>query len=886
MSLENGRVLGPYEILEPAGAGGMGEVYKARDTRLDRTVAIKVLPASVALNADLKARFEREAKAISSLNHPNICTLYDIGKVDGVEFLVMEFLEGESLSDRLKKGPLQVNDVYEIAIEVCDALDKAHRQGLIHRDLKPGNIMLTAEGAKLLDFGLAKLRMTDSQGREISQITQTTPLTGTGTILGTLQYMAPEQLEGAEADARSDIFSFGVVLYEMLTGLKAFEGKSQASLIAGIMGQEPTPVGDIKPMTPPGLSRVVKKCIEKQPDNRWQSARDLADELRWISRSGSQAGIPLSVSARRKFKFDLARAVGLLAILAALGLGYLYYAERSKEIPVTRTNILLEEGSRLANFAGGSLAISPDGTKLAYVARDSSDNSFKVWVRLLNSLTAYPLKGTDGASFPFWSPDGEQIGFFSSNKLKKTLASGGPVLTLCDVTLGRPACWNKQDIILFTPDYKGPLYKVAAAGGEPSQVTALDSVQDDFTHRYPRFLPDDDHFLFFIRHESNDGGERDELAVSSLSDTSITRLFFAKSNVAYANGYLLFVRESILMAQPFDVSSRTLEESAVPIAEQVSFNKPFSRGVFAVSDNGDLVYRRGEVKTGSTFILYSNEFKDVDTVGELQEFGTFALSHDNAYLAAEIEDPQTSGSDIWIYELQRGIKRRFTFNDKASSFPFWSPDDSALVFSSNYNDTNGLYIKDAYGTKPPQLLVASENPVYTWGWSRDGKYILYGETVPGTQSDLKIYTFGEDSAVTDYLATPFREGTARISPDGRWLAYTSNESGQFELYVSTFPTYTVKWQVSTKGGAFPKWSEDGTLLYFAGADDNIQVAEVDGSGRTFRVNETRILTNMKMASWPLFEVFNDNKRFVVSQPEEGTDYDEIVFVYNWPGGLR
>ena len=886
MALDTGLKLGPYEIISAAGAGGMGEVYRATDTRLDRTVAIKILPQTMAVNADLKSRFEREAKAISSLNHPNICTLHDIGNHQGIDYLVMEFLEGETLGQRLQKGPMGIDDILSVAIEICDALEKAHRQGLIHRDLKPGNVMLTKEGAKLMDFGLAKIQMGTTSAQE-SQFTQTTPLTGTGTILGTLQYMAPEQLEGEEADARSDIFAFGAILYEMITGMRAFDGKSQATLIAGIIGQEPVSISEIKPMVPPGLDRLVKKCMAKQPEKRWQSAIDLADELRWISRSGSQAGIPAPLAARRKFKFNLARVVGAVAISAVVALGYLYYTEITKPLPVVKSTLLPDMGSELNDFAGGSLCVSPNGKMLTFVAVDSSDNVPRLWVRSLNTLTSLPLKGTDNASFPFWSPDSEYLAFFADGKLKKVLATGGPVLTVCDAISGRPGDWNKDDVIIFTPEYQGPLYTVPAAGGEPVQLTSLDSTNNDFTHRYATFLPDGDHFLFFNRTEANAGGERDAICVGSLSDTTVNHLIFAKSNVAYAGGHILFMRESILMAQPFDPGGLELQGNARPIAEDVSFNDDFSRGVFSVSQNGQLIYRKGEVRTGSILRMYYDDFNLIDTIGEAEDQNSFALSNDNNFVAVEVEESQTTtGSDIWIYDLTRKIKRRFTFGSDSEGFPLWSPDDSQIVFVSDSQSNVGLYLKNTYGTEPARLLVEGTTRMIPWSWTPDGKYIVYSKFTPGNAMDMFIYSFDESFTDTVYLATEFMEGGTRVSPDGRWIAYSSNESGKWEVYVSTFPKHTVKWQVSLKGGGLPKWSPDGRRLYFGDLDEMVNVAEVDGRGETFRVGKVTPLFKMNQTNLPGFEVFNDEKRIIASEIEQDLGFDQMIHVLNWPEELR
>lgn len=894
MGLENGQKLGPYEIVERIGAGGMGEVYKANDPRLNRTVAIKVLPSGIADNPELKERFEREAKAISSLNHAHICTLYDIGNESGIAYLVMEYLEGDTLSERLSRGPIPYEEMLHISIQIASGLEAAHDRGLIHRDLKPGNIMLTGEGAKLLDFGLAKLQV--GQGNPNNPaITQTTPLTGANTILGTMQYMAPEQLEGEDADVRSDIFALGAIMYEMATGKRAFEGSSNATLIAAIIGQDPISISAVIPTTPPLFERLVKKCLSKEPRKRWQSVSDLSDELRWISQGGSQIGLPAQVAAKRKFKFDLARAIGAAAILSTLVFAYLFYAEVTRPEPpkpVIKTTILPDQGSKLGTYASGDVVISPTGDRVAFVATDTLDNQTKLWVRSLNTVTAIPLKGTEGATFPFWSYDGEYIAFFANGKLKKTLATGGPILTICDASQGRSGDWNIDDIIVFTPDFKGPIFMVGAAGGDPVQLTKLDSTQNDFTHRYARFLPDGDHFLFFNRKESNSGGEKDEICVSSISDPTITYLFFAKSNPVYANGQLLFMRDDILMSQEFDPSTRELKGNARPIAEDVSYDKPFSRGVFDASRDGDLIYRKGEVSSGSRMMIYDIGRNVKDTVGEMADYENYSLSHDNRYAAFGLQDQQTAQSDIWIYDFERSIRRRFTFSNKNDWGPIWSPNDSQIVFGSIRDGMAALYIKDVYSTEEPRRILetdpASVNTVGASDITADGKYIVYNELSVQRGWNIKLYRIDSDEGFADsvYLNTEFHEGAARVSSDGRWIAYISDESGKFEVYVSTFPKHSVKWQVSNNGGLFPKWSPDNKRIYYEDLDGMVNVVDVNGSGTSFEVGRVKSLQKVGDGPWPLFVVFRDEKRLLVVENETRSQVDEMILVQNWPEQIK
>ena len=891
MSLVAGQKLGPYEIIKKAGAGGMGEIYKANDPRLNRTVAIKVLPSNIAGNPELKERFEREAKAISSLNHAHICTLYDIGNENGIDYLVMEFLEGETLSERLSRGPIPYEEMLQLSIQIASGLDAAHHQGLIHRDLKPSNIMITGEGAKLLDFGLAKLQLSQSDPN-ISAITQTTPLTGANTVLGTMQYMAPEQLEGKGADVRSDIFAFGAIMYEMSTGKRAFQGSSNATLIASIISQEPISISAVIPATPPLFERLVKKCLSKEPRKRWQSVSDLSDELRWISQGGSQIGLPAQVAAKRRFRFDLARAIGAVAILSTALFAYLFYVQKTKPVPVIMSTILPDTGSELATYASGSVILSPTADRIAFTAVDTLDNQVKLWVRSLNSIAAVPLRGTENVYFPFWSPDGEYLAFFANGKLKKVLSTGGPVLTVCDASQGRSGDWNKDDTIVFTPDYRGPLFMVPAAGGEPVQLTKLDSAKNDYTHRYARFLPDGDHFLFFNRKDANSGGEKDDICVSSISDPKIEHLLFAKSNAVYANGQLLFMRDDILMSQQFDASSLELTGNARYLAEDVSYDKSFSRGVFDASDNGHLIYRKGLVNSGSQIMIYDVEKNTKDTVGEMDEYGSYALSHDNRYLAYQLDDRQTTYSDIWIYDLERSIKRRFTFASENDWGPYWSPNDSQLVFGSLRDGMMAIYLQDVYTSAPPKQIVAADSSQTSemgpGGFSSDGRYVVYGERDVQTNWDIKLYRTDDNEGFADslYLRTEFVEGASKISPDSRWLAYLSNESGRVEIYVSTFPRHSAKWQVSNNGGIFPRWSPDGKRIYYKGLDGVVYVADVNGSKANFEVGKVQPFQKVGNGPWPLFDLFNDEKRLLVIENATRTGIDEMILVVNWPEQIK
>jgi serine/threonine protein kinase len=570
MALTSGTKLGPYEIQSPLGAGGMGEVYLARDTRLERTVAVKILPPHLSSNLEAKQRFEREARAISSLNHPNICTLHDVGHQDGTDFLVMEYLEGETLGERLMKGPLSPEQVLKYGIDICEGLEKAHKNGVIHRDLKPGNIMLTKSGAKLMDFGLAKA--TPAQQPPASSLTMTLsgpsggqPLTAQGMVLGTFQYMSPEQLEGKEADARSDIFALGAVLYEMASGRRAFTGKSQASIVAAILASDPQPISAVHPMSPPALDRVVRTCMAKDPDERWQTAHDVKLQLQWIAEAGSQAGIPAPVAARRRISQKLAWAVAAVAAAAAIAFAIGFVLRSPVPAHPLRVSILPPDQH---SFDPLSIALSPDGTKLAFVAA-AAGGTPQLWVRPLDSTAAQPLGGTDDAAFPFWSPDSRSLGFFAQGKLRIIDASGGAVQTLADASQPRGGAWGADGTILYTPDTLSAMFRIPAAGGTPSHAIGQDKAAASIgSPRWPVFLPDGRHFIFFqYRPDSQGGGG--SIHLGALDSQQDTILVASDYRAQYASGHLVFVHGGNLMSQSFDEKKLTLTGNPVPIAEQV-----------------------------------------------------------------------------------------------------------------------------------------------------------------------------------------------------------------------------------------------------------------------------------------------------------------------------
>jgi len=882
MSLQPGQKLGSYEIVSQAGAGGMGEVYKAHDPRLDRTVAVKVLPERTAQSADLKERFAREAKAISSLNHPNICILYDIGHENDRDFLVMEYLEGETLADRLLKGALPTSEVLKIAIQIADALESAHRQGLVHRDLKPGNVMLTRDGAKLLDFGLAKLTIDENKPDSLSGLTLSTPLTMDGTLIGTMQYMSPEQLEGKEADARSDIFAFGAVLYEMATGKRPFEGASQASLIASVLKEEPAAVSVMQPMVPPMLDQAISQCLEKDPDDRWQTAGDLKRALTWVANGGSQVGIPAPVVKRKRARERVQWGVIAVLFLVAAAMGGLFWNSSRVEPAVVRSSLPIPDKAVLSNIGGGSIEISPDGSHLAFVARDSVGGELKLWVRRLDSMTSLALPGTEGAQFPFWSHDSRYLAFFANNKLMKILASGGPTLTLCNAQSGRGGTWNQDDVILFTPTYEDVIHRVPAAGGEPVAATVRDSTLGDYTHRWVHFLPNGRDFLFFARTQGDGGGEQDAICAASLDKPGFTRLLRTKSNPVFADGKLLFVRDGVLMAQPFDTGKLELDGDAVPITEGVAYVQGWSHGIFSASRGGRLVFRQGQVNSGSQMKIFDLNGEELETVGE-QEFQTgFGVSHDNTRVAVTILDPSSSNYDIWIRDLQRGIRNRLTFHPDSDMTPVWSPDDSLIAYTSRRMEHPGLYLKAANGAGAEMLLWQVDNSILVTDWSADGRYIACTSMTP-QGPDIMIVPVDPDQEPFPFMhTTNFGEWDPHFSPDGRWLAFTSDESTLEEVYVAPFPGPGGKWQVSQRQGDRPAWTADGRTIIYLDNEDRITSAAVDVAGSALRIGQVETLFSISgFRPSNIFCLMDGGKRILVNDRPLGGDDSLIVLVQNW-----
>ncbi len=882
MTLSVGTRLGPYEILAPIGAGGMGEVYKAKDTRLDRTVAVKVLPQHLSSAPEVRQRFEREAKTISQFSHAHICALYDVGREGETEYLVMEFLEGETLADRLARGAIPIDQTLRIGVEILGALDAAHKSGIVHRDLKPGNVMLTKSGVKLLDFGLAKLSAAPVS--EVSEATslptalqQSQPLTTRGTILGTFQYMAPEQLEGGESGPRSDIFSFGCVLYEMLTGQKAFSGKSQASLIGSIMNSDPAPISSIQPMIPASLDRIVKGCLAKEPENRWSTAHDVMLQLQWIAEGGSLAGVPAPVVARRKNREKLAWGLFAAAILAAAALAVGFVRRAPRPAPVVRFDIIPPPEVATMDVP----RISPDGRFLAFDATDMEGKA-RIWVRALNSLTAQPLAGTDGGVRPFWSPDSRYVGFIADGVMKKVDVTGGPPTKICDAPGGSDGTWSSSGVILWDGTGTDPLYRVPAAGGTRTVAVPLDAAKKETSVGWPQFLPDGVHFIYLVTGEKP---EDSAYWIGSIDSKDKKMLAPAQTLVQFAPpGQLLFVRDRTLVAQPFDASALKITGEAVPLAEKIGTdNVGLAR--FSVSHNGVLAYRTGE--TGGRLLWRDRSGKELDTLGDPGDYANPTLSPSGDRLAFNLTDPRSGKGDIWIRDLARGVNSRFTLGAGNNVRPVWAPDGSAIVFASDRGGAFDLYEKSAKGAGEEKLLLHTEDPKSASSYTRDGKYVAYGSRNAKNQFDVwALPTFGDKKPIP-IAVSPFNEQSAMFSPDGRYVAYVSNESGRDEIYVQTFPEPGGKWQVSNEGGSDPSWRGDGQEIYYRSPDQKLMAVEIHG-GADFQAGVPKALFPIRIrvgAPRNKYTPYPDGQRFIIAAPLGRDAMSPTTIVLNWPAGL-
>ncbi|MGA7295407.1 MAG: protein kinase [Terriglobales bacterium] len=883
MTLTSGTKLGPYEIQSPLGAGGMGEVYRALDTRLDRAVAVKVLASHLSSSPELKQRMEREGRAISSLNHPNICHLYDIGSQNGTDYLVMEFLEGETLAERLRKGAMPLNEILKVGIAVAEALAVAHRNGIVHRDLKPGNIMLTPGGAKLMDFGLAKpLGMqaapsgsgtappSFTAAATLSGPSPLTPLTTAGSIIGTIQYMSPEQIEGKEADARSDIFAYGAVLYEMAAGKRPFSGKSQISLASSILESDPAPISTVKPQTPPAFEHVVATCLQKNPEERYQTAHDIKLELQWIAADKSSPVAAPMTPAPFRSRERLAWATALVAAMVLTAAAAVLFYHPAQPAHSIRAVIDPPEKTtfNLTGDAAGPPVLSPDGSSLAFAATGTDGNT-GLWVRPTNGLDARLLAGTTGAIFPFWSPDGRSLGFFAESKLKTIDLDGGSAQIVCDVPLGRGGAWGPGGVILFSPAPSAPIMRVSASGGTPVAITKVDAALHT-SHRWPFFLPDGKHFLYVALHHDPSKSANNTLYYASLDGRENRALFRSQFNAVYASGFLLFGRGDQIMAQPFNSSSGTLSGEPQNVAEGVMNDSSTWHMDASASDDGLLVFGSGA--SGDLQLVWMDRnTKQVSTIADnLPDLQGAVLSPKGDRVALQLNAGET---DIWVLDLARGVRTRLTFGPIGNVSPIWSPDGKWIAYSSARNGHFSLCRKPSDGSGAEETLLTDIDQPALVDWSRDGKYLLYSRPIssgPGRQ----IWSLPLEGERKPTLIVE-RGAAGKFSPDGHWLAYTSGESGTIQVYVVPFGGGQGKWQVSANGGTQPKWSNDGKELYYMNPTFNLLGVPVKEAGGALQFGAAQTLVNSWSAPQVFYDVSPDGKKFLLDRVEQEVSHRSL-----------
>ena len=890
MPIGRGTRLGPYEITALLGAGGMGEVYRATDSRLGRIVAIKILSPQFAENSEFRERFQREAKTLSHLSHPNVCTLHDLGNEGGTSFLVMEHLEGETLASRLgrnrtKGSGLPLSEVLAIAEDVASALEAAHRLGIVHRDLKPGNVMLTKTGAKLMDFGLAKREVEPVPAGDNSEIpTQTippppvdAPLTTSGAVLGTFQYMAPEQVEGQPADARTDVFAFGALIHEMVSGQRAFQGRTQLSIMGAILKDDPVALQAIQPSTPAALDFLVRKCLAKSPEERWQSIHDVKSHLKWIAeRFSSDASGPVSKATIKTFRTRefLAWSVAAGGLALALVVGV---TDRLSLSPAQRPDVRFEIAGSLSSFS--TPAVSPDGGTVAFVAKAPDSSRDLLWIRQLSSTSARPLPGTEDAVEPFWSPDGRSIGFGARAKVKRVDTATGTVRTICDLPApyNFTGAWGSDDTIVFSSGVV--LLRAAADGGPAATIATLDITRGETSFWYPTFLHGSRHFLYTI--QSTDP-QHAGIYAQSLEEPGRTRISDVVSKAVHGPpGYLIYESSGSLVAQPFDAEALRLSGSPAAIVQRDTTGASL-QPMFTVSASGALVYRMVQLAEPSQLQWFNRDGRPLETVGTPGFFWGLALSPDEKRLAVSRRDPELGRSDVWAIELATGIPTRVTFDPSNDDDAAWTADGAALTFWSDRAGKFGIF-KRSLGGAADVTLYESATPTYLGGWSRDGKWLLYhdGKAI----FELSLAAASKSRRL---LESKYATDEPHISPDGEWVAYNSAESGSVEVYVASFPTFEKRRQVSLGGGGVPWWRSDGEELFYMSSDAKIMSVPVQrGVDTAFGIPRALFQTPIRSPLMITAEyvVADNGRRFLVAVPAR-TAASPINVVLDWTRLLR
>jgi serine/threonine protein kinase len=887
--LSPGARLGPYEITASLGRGGMGEVYQAHDTRLDRTVAIKVMAGGLA-SLDDAGSLEQEARAVAALNHPHICALHDVGRDRDTSFLVMEYVHGETLAARLARGAIATREMIRIAIQIAEALDHAHRHGVVHRDLKPANVMLTSAGVKVLDFGLATLRAAAPLAIPVEGTpTVRHPLVSERALLGTIHYMAPERLEGREADAASDLFALGAVMYEMATGQRPFDSASPAGVIAAILHTDPPPPSTIQPDLPPALDWIIEKALAKKPEARWRAAGDVVEVLRWIARSPAHPqaadGRALSgVEGLRRRLLPIAIAAGLIVIAGvflALARGL---RPVTPEAPALTFSILPPLGGGFtptpSSVPTPQFALSPDGRRLVYVAALANEAP-QLWIRPLDSLDAQPVPGTHGAEYPFWSPDSESLGFFANGSLKRVDLAGGPPRVLAMAPHGRGGAWSRSGVIVFAPHTQSPLYRIAAAGGDATPLTHVDTARHESSHRWPQFLADDRHFVFFVQTTSP---ESHVIYLGDLEGSAPRMLVASPLSAAYVPpDHLLFVVDNALMAARFDERGARILGEPLPIVSPVAGSSNFY-AAFSASQTGLLAYASSAAS--AELVWFDRGGRRTGSLGPPAEYVDFRLSPDDRQLALAEVDPQSHRPDIRVLDLVRGTKLRLTLDAVTDASPVWSPDGRQLVFRSNPDGPHNLYQIGADGAAGSKPLLETPNAKYPTDWSRDGRKIVYHTYVRETGSDIWLVA-PDGTRATPLVQTPYDEVQGQISPDERWLAYTSLETDRPEVYIRSLSNAGTRWQVSAGGGTDPRWRGDTRELFYASADSWLMsVSFVDAHpGTSQRLFPIRMPTPVD-PYLSNYNVTSDGQRFLLKVPAHDVTSTPIHVLSNWQHAKR
>jgi Tol biopolymer transport system component len=885
MPLTIGSQLGSHEITALLGKGGMGEVYRARDLKLKREVAIKILPEEFSRDADRLSRFQREAEVLASLNHPNIAGIHDLEETNGTRYLVLELVEGETLADKISSGPIRVEEALNIAKQIAEALEAAHERGIIHRDLKPANIKITADGKiKVLDFGLAKAMESAPANATVSN--SPTLLSGSmaGMIVGTAAYMSPEQAKGRQVDKRADIFAFGCVLYEMLVGRPTFDGEDVSEILAHVLTREPD--WTRLPVTVSSRVRdLLRLCLEKNVKNRCNDAADIRLLIEWALKEPLMEVATLQAAPRTRERLWVGLAVLLLIGIAALSA--VHFREKPPAMPVLRYAIGAPENTTVHSFA-----ISPDGRYVVIAA--AVNNKLQLWLRALDALQPQPMAFTEDATYPFWSPDSRYIGFFAQGKLKKVSVSGGPSQSLCDVRNTRGGSWSRDDVIIFSPNSVGiSIQKVSAAGGTPSDVTRTKGDQ-----RHPVFLPDGRRFLYLVRAAAP---EKSGIYVSSLDGTDNRRILPDVSGAVFAPapnlgrvGHILFVRENTLMALPFDAGNAQSAGEVFPVADGVGLT---TNGLYVpatVSDTGVLLYSNGGAAGSSArqIAWFDRNGKLLGPVGATGAVNWAAISPDEKSVA--FGRLNGASTDLWLRDLARGTETRLTSDVSTNGVPFWSPKSDRIVFASNRTGAFNLFLKATSGSGQDESLVTNGNTKIPSQWSRDGRFIVYYEVNPKTRHDIWVLPMEgseKDRKPVPFLQTEFAEFKAQLSPDSQWMAYTSDQSGRREVYVRPFPVADGQWTISVAGGEGPRWRGDGKELFFEAADGKMMAVTVKASGGpkpTFDAGTPAALFDAHIVHPAIdtnfeYDVTADGKRFLINALSDPTAASSppLTVVVNW-----